>query len=246
MSTGLGTPPPGRFRSLSRMRRADGRLQPGKLVLMTGMGAGLTWGSALIRWTKEMAPMSKIAFCFPGQGSIEAGMGRDIADAVPGGERRVRARQRGVRPRPRAAVLPRRRRGARRHRGAAAGARRDVARDARGDPRPRHRAGLRRRPFGRRVRGARRGGRAVARGRDRARARARHRDGGGRAPASRLDGRDPRARGRGRRDAVPPDPRRVACELQLPRARSSSRASTSPSTSASSARRRKAPAAPSS
>jgi 3-oxoacyl-[acyl-carrier-protein] synthase-3 len=34
----------------------DGRLQPGKLVLMTGMGAGLTWGSALIRWTKEMTP----------------------------------------------------------------------------------------------------------------------------------------------------------------------------------------------
>jgi 3-oxoacyl-[acyl-carrier-protein] synthase III len=30
----------------------DGRLKPGKLVLMTGMGAGLTWGSALIRWTK--------------------------------------------------------------------------------------------------------------------------------------------------------------------------------------------------
>jgi 3-oxoacyl-[acyl-carrier-protein] synthase III len=29
----------------------DGRLAPGKLVLMTGMGAGLTWGSALIRWT---------------------------------------------------------------------------------------------------------------------------------------------------------------------------------------------------
>jgi 3-oxoacyl-[acyl-carrier-protein] synthase-3 len=34
----------------------DGRLRPGKLVLMTGMGAGLTWGSALIRWTKEMTP----------------------------------------------------------------------------------------------------------------------------------------------------------------------------------------------
>jgi 3-oxoacyl-[acyl-carrier-protein] synthase-3 len=33
---------------------ADGRLRPGALVLMTGMGAGLTWGSALIRWTKEM------------------------------------------------------------------------------------------------------------------------------------------------------------------------------------------------
>jgi 3-oxoacyl-[acyl-carrier-protein] synthase-3 len=30
---------------------AAGRLEPGKLVLMTGMGAGLTWGSALIEWT---------------------------------------------------------------------------------------------------------------------------------------------------------------------------------------------------
>jgi 3-oxoacyl-[acyl-carrier-protein] synthase III len=30
---------------------ADGRLERGKLVLMTGMGAGLTWGSALMRWT---------------------------------------------------------------------------------------------------------------------------------------------------------------------------------------------------
>ena len=33
---------------------ADGRLKPGELVLMTGMGAGLTWGSALIEWTEEM------------------------------------------------------------------------------------------------------------------------------------------------------------------------------------------------
>jgi 3-oxoacyl-[acyl-carrier-protein] synthase-3 len=32
----------------------DGRLKPGKLVLMTGMGAGLTWGSALIEWTHTM------------------------------------------------------------------------------------------------------------------------------------------------------------------------------------------------
>jgi 3-oxoacyl-[acyl-carrier-protein] synthase-3 len=31
--------------------QTDGRLQPGSLVLMTGMGAGLTWGSALMRWT---------------------------------------------------------------------------------------------------------------------------------------------------------------------------------------------------
>ncbi len=32
---------------------------------------------------KGDGPVSKIAFCFPGQGSIEAGMGKDIADAVP-------------------------------------------------------------------------------------------------------------------------------------------------------------------
>ena len=30
--------------------RAEGRLTDGALVLMTGMGAGLTWGSALIEW----------------------------------------------------------------------------------------------------------------------------------------------------------------------------------------------------
>jgi 3-oxoacyl-[acyl-carrier-protein] synthase III len=29
----------------------DGRLRAGQLVLMTGMGAGLTWGSALMRWS---------------------------------------------------------------------------------------------------------------------------------------------------------------------------------------------------
>ena len=27
--------------------------------------------------------MSKVAFCFPGQGSLEPGMGRDVAEAVP-------------------------------------------------------------------------------------------------------------------------------------------------------------------
>jgi 3-oxoacyl-[acyl-carrier-protein] synthase-3 len=31
--------------------QTDGRLQEGKLVLMTGMGAGLTWGSGLLEWT---------------------------------------------------------------------------------------------------------------------------------------------------------------------------------------------------
>jgi 3-oxoacyl-[acyl-carrier-protein] synthase-3 len=33
--------------------RADGRLSAGEVVLMTGMGAGLTWGSALMRWTLD-------------------------------------------------------------------------------------------------------------------------------------------------------------------------------------------------
>jgi 3-oxoacyl-[acyl-carrier-protein] synthase-3 len=31
--------------------KADGRLVPGEMVLMTGMGAGVTWGSALLEWT---------------------------------------------------------------------------------------------------------------------------------------------------------------------------------------------------
>ena len=35
--------------------KADGRLRAGELVLMTGMGAGLTWGSALIEWTEARA-----------------------------------------------------------------------------------------------------------------------------------------------------------------------------------------------
>jgi 3-oxoacyl-[acyl-carrier-protein] synthase-3 len=33
--------------------QVDGRLRVGSLVLMTGMGAGLTWGSALMRWTEN-------------------------------------------------------------------------------------------------------------------------------------------------------------------------------------------------
>ena len=35
--------------------RAAGQLTDGALVLMTGMGAGLTWGSALIEWTATTA-----------------------------------------------------------------------------------------------------------------------------------------------------------------------------------------------
>ena len=34
--------------------QVDGRLREGSLVLMTGMGAGLTWGSALMRWTQRL------------------------------------------------------------------------------------------------------------------------------------------------------------------------------------------------
>jgi 3-oxoacyl-[acyl-carrier-protein] synthase-3 len=33
--------------------QGDGRLADGQLVLMTGMGAGLTWGSGLIEWKNE-------------------------------------------------------------------------------------------------------------------------------------------------------------------------------------------------
>ncbi len=39
--------------------RAEGRLQDGALVLMTGMGAGLTWGSALIEWGGSAASGSQ-------------------------------------------------------------------------------------------------------------------------------------------------------------------------------------------
>jgi 3-oxoacyl-[acyl-carrier-protein] synthase III len=35
--------------------QAEGRLKEGELVLMTGMGAGLTWGSALLEWTEPKA-----------------------------------------------------------------------------------------------------------------------------------------------------------------------------------------------
>ena len=32
---------------------------------------------------REALIMSKVAFCFPGQGSLEEGMGREIAEAFP-------------------------------------------------------------------------------------------------------------------------------------------------------------------
>jgi len=33
----------------------EGRVKEGDLVLLTGMGAGLTWGSALLEWTERAA-----------------------------------------------------------------------------------------------------------------------------------------------------------------------------------------------
>ena len=33
---------------------AAGTLEPGRVMLMTGMGAGLTWGSAVMEWTERM------------------------------------------------------------------------------------------------------------------------------------------------------------------------------------------------
>jgi 3-oxoacyl-[acyl-carrier-protein] synthase-3 len=39
--------------------RAAGRLHDGALVLMTGMGAGLTWGSALLEWSSRAAPADR-------------------------------------------------------------------------------------------------------------------------------------------------------------------------------------------
>ena len=45
------------------------------------MGAGLTWGSAYIVWGNGTG--MKVAFCFPGQGSQDVGMGTRDRRAFP-------------------------------------------------------------------------------------------------------------------------------------------------------------------
>ncbi len=120
---------------------ADGRLHEGELVLMTGMGAGLTWGSALIEWTERNGVRrEQDRLHVPGPGLVR---GRDGTRRRRGGARGdggVRRRQRGVRAGPAGALLPRAARGPARHEGAAACARRDEPRDQRGDPGARDRA----------------------------------------------------------------------------------------------------------
>jgi 3-oxoacyl-[acyl-carrier-protein] synthase-3 len=39
----------------------QGRLEEGDLVLMTGFGAGMTWGSALIRWGEDLSETARAA-----------------------------------------------------------------------------------------------------------------------------------------------------------------------------------------
>ena len=84
---------------------ADGRLEPGALVLMTGMGAGPDVGLGVDGVDGEREDDMTIAFCFPGQGSLEEGMGREIARGRPGGDGGLSRRERCLRPRPEAAVL---------------------------------------------------------------------------------------------------------------------------------------------
>ena len=163
--------------------------------------------------------MSKVAFCFPGQGSLR---GRAWAGRSPRPcPRRWRSIELGTEAtghRSRAPLLRGAARGARRDRGAAADARRDEPRDPRRASQSEgHRAATSssatRSASSRRSRPSARCGTGEAIGLVRERGLAM-------AEAARQrpgrDGRDPRARGRAGRDALPEDPRRLAGELQLP------------------------------
>ena len=199
----------------------DGRLEPGKLVLMTGMGAGLTWGSALIEWTHYddwSDAYEQDRLHVPRPGLVRAGHGP----------------RRSPRPSPRrwpsttpAARRPASTCGALCFSGSAEELMQtEVQQPALVATSLAINAALRARGIdpdyvvGHSVGefAALGAAESIARQRgDRARARARARDGRGREGAPRLDGRDPRPRRRGRRGALPQDRERVAGELQLPR-----------------------------
>ena len=166
--------------------RAEGRLQRRSAGSDDRYGRRPHVGLGADGMDEREALMSKVAFCFPGQGSLEMGMGREIAEAFPAAREVYRVGSEASGSGSREALLRDAARADRRDGGAAAGARRDEPRDPRGDARARPRAGRRRRPLGRRVRSA--GGSRLARDRrgDRPRSRARPRDGRGRTPAARA------------------------------------------------------------
>ena len=111
----------------------DGRLREGELVLMTGMGAGLTWGSAF--WNgRRRGPLDQDRFHVPGPGLVRGRHGTRDRRGRARGDGGVRGRQRSGRNRPEEGVLRRTGRGHARHEGAAAGARRHEPRDQPGDP----------------------------------------------------------------------------------------------------------------
>ena len=63
---------------------ADGRLREGELCADDRNGSGPHLGLRVDRVESgRSCRVTKIAFMFPGQGSYEAGMGRDVAEAVP-------------------------------------------------------------------------------------------------------------------------------------------------------------------
>ena len=224
--------------------RAEGRLQRRGAGADDRHGRRPHLGLGADRMDEREALMSKVAFCFPGQGSLEMGMGREIAEAFPAAREVYRIGSEATGPRSRAALLRDAARGARRHRGAAARARRDEPRDPRRDARARARAGRRRRPLGRRVRGAR--GRGLARDRQR-------RSGSCASAVSRWRRRRASGPARWRRSSASRTRRSrssaggsSACgrRTTTARARSSSRASTRPSRSVAPRPRASAPDEP--
>ena len=63
--------------------RADGRLAGRDASAADRHGRRAHVGLGAHRMDEREATMSKVAFCFPGQGSLEEGMGREIAEAFP-------------------------------------------------------------------------------------------------------------------------------------------------------------------